>query len=215
MTSNELMETLFTSLTKVKTHLGENHLAYLLLTGTCENFIRDQLAYELFIKGYTPARDYHYYSDKNKHEYIDIALLEPGLTGLKSINYIIELKAFHAKGISRRGHNPYLINIDKDFRKREALKRTHFEVVLLTILKRKPERFYQDVIRFYPAIEINWGNGSEEHLANFTEQLYKKYSNHVITPGESENKYCFEAGQAFNIPVDLSIWIIKKDVQAM
>jgi hypothetical protein len=90
-----------------------NQLPYLLTTGSCENYLRDTLAYQIATRHNNVARD-HRVQCNGVWRKADIAVLEN-----EAIRAIVELKQLYLKDFRTRGH-AYIKNIVADVTDRRS-----------------------------------------------------------------------------------------------
>jgi hypothetical protein len=119
MRAISLYKKLFDTVQLIKPQLG-----YLLLTGSCENYIRDTLAYILNRKYANVARDLRHRDNSGRLHIVDIAFM----TG-ETISTCIELKQLYLKDMVNSGHKFYK-NLEEDIKARQLLCKDVFGIVL-------------------------------------------------------------------------------------
>lgn len=119
MKAVSLHKQLFDAIQLIKPQLG-----YLLLTGSCENYVRDTLACILNRNHMNVGRDLRRRDNAGKLHIIDIALMSE-----ETISACIELKQLYLKDMVNSGHKFYK-NLEGDIKARQSVCKDVFGIVL-------------------------------------------------------------------------------------
>lgn len=185
-----------------------NELAYISLTGKNENFIRDNLALILNnVSNEVVTREY---------KRIDIVQFNSDNKTLKSAIEITNLHAFqivdYEKFTSKKGYEQKIL---KDFIKNKSLNLEYmlsetkiYNIIVATNVKKAVPNEMKHLIKYNSGINRSpLLDYSEDFIKVECENILRK---HIITDSVGMEYCLIHAGKAFNIAVDLHVWILEK-----
>jgi hypothetical protein len=208
LTTDQVLRATTAAITRLKSAIEPAKLAYLLLTGTSENTVRDLLACELLNLGMLPARDWKF-GVNNARMKVDIALFDPAAPEAGPIQ-LIELKWQNSKDCRMRDHRyPYLVNVQRDFDQRAALGLPMFGVVLFTHVLGRPDPKLRQLIRFCPQLVSRWADDGDAKLLHFRDQLHTDYPACTIAPELTLPMCRIAGGDVWGVPVELACWVVE------
>ena len=184
---------------------NENELAYLSLTSKNELVIRDKIAYKLHkeLKDHIVSREY---SPSNlRSSRIDLAILKDS-----QIIDLIEFKSMYTFDALNK-FEKYIDAVVKDFEKNKPVvneRMNQYGVIIATHPKSIPNLKYREYVKYYDFINRNMKKVEKG------EELIEIMDNSIRAEFDNENydiKQCkLKAGVAFDVEVDIYIWIIQK-----
>lgn len=178
----------------------KNELAYLSMTSKNELPIRDRIAYELYsnYNNYIVAREY---SPKGINSRIDLAILKNN-----NIKDIIELKSMYT--FDSVNMQNFINSINNDFNKNSELLSdviNQYEIIIATHVKTIPNEEFSKYIKYYRLIKKYTLKDSKELIKNLDCIIKKEFPEKQY----EIRSFIINAGEAFEVDVDVCFWILK------